>query len=218
MTEFSIKDLAPFILQLWRNKWIILFVTLSGLLAGMAFTVNHEEEVHYNATASACVTYTTYQEQMRGSSVMTSYSGLVASRLVCERAAELLGEADIIYSDIQRMVKNEVANNSYVMYISATAEEPQLAIRLANAVAQAFTEKVTSVSGNNSIQILDVAQTATKITGTRNTAILLLAVAAPFLLVCAWIVLKEMMGDKVRLLSQCAEDPEELLGILPEIK
>ena len=217
MSDFTMLDISSLLRQLWRNKWIIVLLTLSGLLAGMALTVNSEHEVRYRATSSVCVTYTTYQEQMRGSSVMTSYSDLVVSLLVCERAAEILGDPSVMPADIQRMIDNQVGGNSYVMFINATATEPQSAVNIANAVAQAFTEKVTTVSGNNSIQVLDIARTSTPLSdGIYNK--ILIAALGPFVLVCAWIVLREVFSGKIRYLSQCAEDNDEILGILPDIK
>lgn len=217
MSGFSIYDIGCILLQLWRNKWIILLVTLSGMLAGMALTVNNEPDVRFRATSSICVTYTTYQEQMRGSSVITSYSDLVASHLVCERAAELLEDTDLTPADIQDMTGSWINGNSYVMVINATARDPRLAIRVANAVAQAFVEKVSSVSGNNSLQILDSAQTTATLGNTIYNQILISALG-PLVLVCMWIGLREIIGGKIRFLSQCAEDQEELLGILPDTK
>ena len=215
MTEFTIRDAGLMLLKLWQNKWIIAFITLSGLLAGMAFTAGTENTVRYSATSSVCVTYTTYQEQMRGSSVITSYSGLVGSLLVCERAAEILDGTGLSASGIQKMVTNSVCNNSYVMYITAEAENPQLAIRVTNAVAQAFTDKVSSVSGNNSLQLLDTAHTAETI-GESSATTILTAAAVPLVVACAFIIVKETIGGKIRLLSQCINDPEELIGILPD--
>lgn len=217
MTELTVNDLFPLLLKLWKNKWIIIALTLSGFLGGMALTANDEANVSYRATSSVCVTYTTYQEQLRGSSVITSYADLVGSYLVCERAAELLEGSGLTAAKIQRMVGKDVASNSYVMYISARADTPQLAIQVANAAAQAFTEEVTSVSGNNSIQLLDTAYKAEEISDSPLTTVLM-AAGAPFLLACAWLVIKEIVGGKIRVLAQCAEDSEELLGILPDTR
>ena len=217
MSEFSIYDIGCIFFQLWRNKWIVLLVTLAGLMAGLALTADNEPEARYRAASSVCVTYTTYQEQMRGSSVLTSYSDLVSSHLVCERAAAILSDTGLTASDIQEMISSWISSNSYVMSINATAAEAQLAVRVANAAAQAFVEKVSSVSGNNSLQILDTAQTASTLANTLNNKIVL-ATLGPFLLVCAWIALREVARGKLRFISQCAEEQEELLGILPDTK
>ena len=215
MKEYTIIDVIPLFLKLWQNKMIIVFITLAGLLAGMAVTVNRKPEVKSRATSSVCVTYMTYQEQLRGSTAITSYSELVRSYLVCQRAAELIESTGLTPVRIQSMVESVASSNSNVMYINATAAEPWLAIMAANAVAQAFIEKVSSVSGNNSLQILDIASTAYTVTSSSNS-IIIIAAAAPLLISCAWILLKEIIGGKVRLISQCVKDPQELLGMLPE--
>ena len=216
MSVFTTKDIGHIFAQLWRSKWIILFITLAGLLAGMAATTDDEPDIRYRATSSVCVTYTTYQEQMRGSSVITSYSDLVTSSLVCGRAAEMLADTGVLTSQIQRMIENSVSGNSYVMFINATAQEPQLAIRVVNAVAQAFIEEVSTVSGNNSLQILDVAYTTTTLASAVSSKVIIAALA-PFCVVCAWIILREIFEGKVRFISQCAADQGELFGILPDI-
>ena len=217
MNTFTMNDLGHLIAQLWRNKWLILFVTLAGLTAGMALTVNDEPEINYRATSSVCVTYTTYQEQMRGSSVITSYSELVASQLVCRRAADLLEGSGLSPADIRGMIDNSVSSNSYIMNISATSVEPQGAITVANAVAEAFVEEVSTVSGNNTLQILDVAHSTVSIES-GVSVILIAAALGPFIIVCVWIALREVYNGKVRFLSQCAAEKEELLGVLPDVK
>jgi len=217
MNEFTLNDFGHLLVQLWRNKWLILFITLAGFAAGMAFTINYEPEINYRATASVCVTYTTYQEQMRGSSVITSYSELVTSQLVCRRAADLLEGSGLSPDDIRSMIDNSVSSNSYIMTINATYADPQRAITVANAVAQAFTEEVSTVSGNNTLQILDVAHSTVSIESNANI-VLFAAALVPFFITCVWIAFREVFNGKVRFLSQCAADKEELLGVLPDVK
>ena len=217
MTVYTIRDISPMLLKLWQNKFIIILFSISGLLAGMAFTVNREPEISSRATSSVCVTYTTYQEQLRGSTAITSYSDLVRSSLVCQRAAELVEGLELTTESIQNMVTNRINSNSNVMYITVTTKEPQNAIMVANAVALAFTEKISSISGNNSLQVLDTAYTAETIVNSFSTLIIL-SVLTAFILVCAFIVIKEIVGGKIRIIFQCAEDPDEILGILPNVK
>lgn len=217
MNEFTIRDLGRLFILLWRNKWVIVFITISGFLAGMSITAPAEPDVNYRAMSSVCVTYTTYQEQVRGSTVMASYSDLITSRLVSERISELLDDTGLSASEISRMIDKAVSANSYVMYIYATADDPQLAIRVANAAAQAFTEKVSSVSGNSSLQVLDVAYNASTLSSTVSRTLVIITLA-PFVFVCMWIILREVYSGKIRYLSQCAQEQGELLGILPVTK
>ena len=216
MNEFTARDFGYLMLLLWRSKWLILFVTLSGLFAGLAISAGRTPETHYRAVSSVCVTYTTYQEQLRGSSVITSYSDLVASNLVCQRAAELINDEELTSADIQKMIDSWVSGNSYIMYINATALDPLLAILTANAVAQAFTEKVSAVSGNNSLQLLDAAQSASALANAVSRVVLFAALG-PFVIACALIILREAYGAKVRFISQCADDQDEILGVLPDM-
>lgn len=213
--DIRFEDLKLLFRKLWSRKLVILFVTLAGLFAGLAYTEFRTEESLYGATSSVCVTYSSYQEQMMGSSVMLNYSELVASKQVCEYAATLLPRSGITAEQIQRMLSIEISSNSYVMKIRAVAPQPQLAIDVANAVAEAFVTQVSSISGNSSLQVLDIASTPNLVTDDSANQIRLIVPAAAFLLACCVIGIRALASNKVRSIPQCVDDEDEILAIIP---
>lgn len=215
MGEFSIRSAKVYVVQLWRSLPLIVLATLAGAFLGLAYTEGNATQQRYQAIASVSAIY---RERTTGGGTMSNYVDLVGSRLVCERAAEMIGEEGLSGDRIQGMISSWVGSNSYVMFINATTNNPQRAVQVANAVANAFIQQVSDLSGSDSLQILDQAATAVAMENKTVSTVRLISVAAPFVLACGLVILIELMTNKVRLISQCAEDTDEILGIVPYVK
>lgn len=214
--EITLEDFKLAFLALLKNKLLIALVTLAGLFAGLFYTSFQTSEYTYESTASVCVTYTTYQEQFQGANVMTNYADIIMSDRVCGQAAALLGEPRLTAAQLQRMIRIKTPSaNSYVMWITAEDRLPERAIRVANAVAEAFTSQVSNLSGNQSIQVLDSATMATIASDDGLNKIRILAPLCAFVLVCGWIAVRELLSDKVRSIPQCVDDEDEILTLIP---
>lgn len=217
MAGMDFEDIRLALQQLWKGKWIIIFFTLAGIFSGMAYSERTPEEVYYRATSSVCVTYTSYQEQVLGGSLIINYADMVTSARVCENAAQKLADFGVDAESIQRRIGIRINNNSYVMHIDCTDVNPVLAVHMANAVAEAFVEQVSNISGNSSIQVLDLAVDTTVVSSSDSTEMILLAGGGAFMVVCAFIVLLSLTSTKVRSVTQCIDEENEILAIIPSV-
>ncbi len=218
MIGLSIEDIKFIINRLWRSRIIILLITLAGTLAGLAIAESVSNTYVFKATSSICVTYSVYPEQLTGGTVLTNYSEVVASNRVCEYAAISLEDIGVTPDQIQNSISVTLNNNSYVMQITAKSSKSANAMRIANAVAYAFVEQITMITGNSSINVLDTAKTVTPIPGNEQRNIMLAGTLGSFLLSAGFIIFKEMFSSKVNSIYQCYENKGEILTAIPYCK
>lgn len=217
--EIQLIDFKLAILSVWRNKYIILLITIAGLFAGMIYTSTKEIGYQYYANASVyCATYTTGTYYNLGTDTMVNYSDVVTSQKVCEYAASLVGNSQVTAEDIQAMLSVDISSSSYVMNIWVSNADQELAMSIANAVAQAFTSEMSNITDNESVQILDTATTTVSESSTSLNKIRMLYVLGALGLSVAFFGLRSLLSDKIRSVAQCADSEEEIIGIIPRME
>jgi len=222
MTEITLEDFILVFVALFRNKLLILFVTAAGFFAGEFYTTLQSTVYVWEAVSSVVVTYSINSGQTNSVSLMINYADVAVSNRVCEYASVLLANDYIgtppTAQQIQGMVSTGMTSNSVVMKIRARNSNGYNAIYVANAVAESFVSQVSTISGNQSIQVLDVASTAASVSTTDNSRIRIYSAAAAFIAICGMIALWELFSNKVRSINQCVEDEREILTIIPYVK
>jgi len=220
--EIQLEDFKICIAILWKKKLLIICVTILALLVGLLFTINEQTVNTYVAKTSIySVGYGSVQETSSLSNALLSYAEIITSNKVCERAASLLvGKIALNATDIQRMIGVNAINNS-VIEIRAISTDPETSIYVTNAVAEAFVREVTSITENDTIQILDAADSCTlNVNGAKDliTKRFFFAMIG-FAGISAYIIYTELKSNKIRSVVQCIDkDENEILGIVPCMK
>lgn len=217
--EIQFEDIKLAFVALWKNRMLICAVTLFGILLGLLLTSNKKNEESYIATATVyCATYASYSDANSDVAAMINYSDVVTSKKVCQRAESIVGNSSIDSTMIQRMIGTEFSSSSYIMKVYANTDDPDIAIEVANAVAEAFVIEISSITGNNSIQLLDKAEGCYRYT---SNTLLKTRVIFGFLAcfaICAVIMCKELFSNSVKSITQCIgnDDADIIIGIIPE--
>ena len=113
------------------------------------------------------------------------------------------------------------AESSSIMEVYAYSTNPDQAVNVANAVAQAFVIEVKSITGSEDIQVLDSAQSAKIFVdeSAQQMKIILIFTVLGFLLICFIIVMITIFSSKVMSLEECQLDGSlELIGVIPDSK
>lgn len=214
--EIQLEDFRLVILALWKKKILIILITFIGVFAGLLVTSDTSDSQYYGASASVyAATYGSYQMTLTEVRTMVNYSDVVTSRKVCEYAASLLKETSITADEIQNSIQISYSDNSYVMKISAINQNPEFVIKIVNAVAEAFVTEISNITGNDSIQILDEANSCYTYQSNSVNKIRAFFAGSAFAFICGVIALKELFSNRVRSIVQCTEDEDEILGIIP---
>lgn len=219
MREMTIEDLKVIALALFRNKLLIFLFTVAGLCVGFLYHARQPIVYTYGATATVSVVYDTIsnQGQISGTTVLSNYAEIITSDRVCEYAAGLLSDKDITADQIRNMISTASKTNSYILKITARNQTPSLAILVANAVSESFATQVSVITGNDSIQVLDIATTAAMSSSGRNNQIRIIVPAIAFIVACVFVVITEIVSGKLRSVKQCVPDIGELLAVIPKV-
>lgn len=221
--ELQFEDFRLAFISLLEYKVLIFLITLAGLFAGLLYTSNAAYAPTFSAMSSVVYSPVNRTNSSVGDVLKTgtiaNYTDLVISSNVCENAASLISDQHITAEDIQGMISIDISNdNSYVMHITAKGTDSALVVKVANSVAEAFTSEMVNVTGNDSVQVLDVASKAQIVKNKDKNVKRLMFMLAAFIIISGIIVIKSLLSDKVRSITQCVENEEEILGTIPHIK
>lgn len=213
-------DFERIVLLLLEKWWIIAISTITMFLAGYTFVGEVTEDMnYYSANAKVySVAYQSYEEASIGMSFMQTYADIISSNRVCKRAALLLGDSNLSEKDIRMRSSVSCSEETSVLTIKGNSNNPEEAIKIANAVSEAFIIELKSITGLENIQVLDKAENAEisfNANSNRNKKILLISFLGFFLSVisiCGYGIFSDIVYD----IRKCETDMDiKVLGVIP---
>lgn len=217
--EISLQDFKLSILALWKKKLLLVAGTIFMTLVGLVLTF-HAQIVNTYSARTTVYSVGVSSSQDGAVSSISAYSNIITSTKVCERAADLVGSSSgLDAAAIQQMIGVQTISDT-ILAITAYSADPDLAVSVSNAVAEAFVREATSMAGSDAIRILDSATTASLTNDGRKNVFMnrITFAMAGFVLMAAFIMCKELLSNEVRTVEQCVEeDSPEFLGIVPRI-
>lgn len=205
--------------QLVKRIWLIVLVTAVFGIFGIIYTFGNATNV-YSAEASLYSVATgSYQASLQGFYAMTDYAEIARSKKVADRVVNALSEYNLDAQMVQSMVNTIYDENSAIFRINAFSNDPQLAMAVTNAVAEAFVQEVSNITGSDSVKILDSASTVSiSYNGkTEQLKTRLIFTVGGFLAICVMIGLAEMFSTKVKEVNDCTLNGEiRILGVIPK--
>uniref|UniRef100_UPI00405716C1 YveK family protein n=1 Tax=Acetatifactor sp. TaxID=1872090 RepID=UPI00405716C1 len=212
--------------RLWKMKLIVAIIMLIGFLVAYMYVLVVGVDTNYRSSATIfSAVYGSYEDSSAGVTVMNTYSGLLNSSRVCERAVAMLGDSNMSVEYLQNMVNSgkiyisgaSTASKSYgyELRLVATADSPEFVVAITNAMAKAFTEEINELLGTSSLQILDEAKYYSSFKSMNYKLIVLLGGAVALVLSAGFIFVKEFFSVRVYSVAQCEMKKENILGLIP---
>ncbi len=215
--------------RLWKLKSAVIIITLMGLLASFIFLGFIGVRDEYEATATIfSAAYGSLSESSTGVTVMNTYSSLLNSTRVCEKAAAELNNSAYPADVLKEMVEEEEiyidganTNSRYYGYtidLVVVAEDPYDSIRIANAMADAFVLEINDIVGGGTLQIMEEAR---KVEESKNISVIIVALifsGIAFVFSSLIIFAKEFFTEKVYTIPQCEQNGDLILGLIPDAK
>lgn len=217
--EVRFEDIRLAVVAIWKKKVLVILMTIVFFLLGILVAINSDERDVYGASASVYgVTYGSYEDSAAAINAMNSYADILSSMKVSERAEAILGNPEITAAAINQMVTASVGKDSVTLNLYAYSEEPQVAVDVVNATAEAFVMEMQNILDNDGVQVLDSAKSVFQSeNANRNKLMKLVTITlAGFGLSCAYFFLRELFSDQLRTVDQCMYGDEKILGIIPK--
>lgn len=212
-------DLGRVIRRMIKKAWLIAVVTVVVAVIGCIYTMRPSPDVYGSRVSLYSVAYGSYRASIEGFNAMKDYAEIVGSKKVAERVIGLLPQYALDAGTIQSMVRTSYTEESAIFYITAYSTVPELAVSVANAVAEAFVLEVRNVTGEDSVKILDKAETVILSFNAKSeqTRTRLTFAAGGFIAICAVLAVTELFGTKVKEVDDATLNGDiKLLGVIPD--
>ena len=198
------------ILQKW---WLIVVTTLCCFC--VTYLALRSVPTVYTARAVICSdAKAAYEEASEILYYLQEYA-VIGGQGIAERAQMLLGNSEITADEILDMVNYRYEDGKITMAIETTHENSQVALDVANAVAESFVIEAQSLTRSDSYRVL--VKASLEATEGSETKICILGALIGFLLPIIIIILKQMMSDKIYYVSDADLGGKlEIIGIIPE--
>lgn len=209
--EIDLSELFSLLLD--KAHYLILFTVLGALLLNMySFFLIHPT---YEATASIYVVTASggnvvdLTDLNLGTNLKSDYQELISRYPVLHRVSE---ELNLGWS-MEKMKKAVSISNptdTRILDLTATARDPQLAMDIANKLAEVSIEYLPVTMSTDAPNIADKARLPLKKANPSYTKFTLLGAALGLFCSAAWISIQHVTDDTIR----TAEDMEQYLGLV----
>lgn len=166
MEEISLKDLFSLI---WSKKIIILIIVGVSIIAGVIYSYFFKK-VEYTASASLILVQSSTVESQPGgesitttdlninSSLLSTYSELIRRDAVLSEVAYNLKKPEEEILKLKNKISVTAVEDTQVLEINVTHEDPNYAAEIANAIVEVFKQKVVEIYHLSNVYELDAAE------------------------------------------------------------
>lgn len=228
-------DIGRCITALFKRIKFIILITLVFFLVGFGLTI-HVGEDKYTAVATVYAAADgSYSDAANAVTAMNAYLDVANSYKVSQRAALIMGRADVTGEDVQGSTRvssssktkssssslNFMNSSATIISFTSSTTDPQLSMEMADAMAQSYALEMAEILTKDSVKVLDNAYTYDKsydaVKGAWKNR--LKAMAAGFVAACALVVFCEIFDNKVRTIREATiKNAIPVIGIIPENK
>ncbi len=163
--EYYVVDFLHIVRSVWHRIWL---VVLAGILAGVIgfsyatffITPKYSSSVMLYVNNSSLLGNTTFSIS---SSELTAAQGLVKTYTVILKNRTTLNQVirksglDYSYEELYHMIDASSVNETEVLRVKVTADDPYEAATLANAIADVLPRRISDIIEKSSMKIVDLA-------------------------------------------------------------
>lgn len=166
MEEIDLKDIFGMLIKRW---YIILISVLICTAAAALISLFILKPVYQSNTTlyigknlDGGKTDLAYNDVLLGSQLVKDYREVVKSRLVANEVMQELKLEDMTIEDFTAKLSVDLKNDTRVIQISATDNNPETAKNIANKVAEVFMVKVVDIMQVENVKVIDTAEVPDK--------------------------------------------------------
>lgn len=165
--EYFVIDFGRIMKYLWRKVWIIILVSI--LTAGIGFAYcTFAIAPTYSSSIMLYVNNTSFSVNDLGFSISSSeisaaqslvktYTVLLKNRTTLERVIKETG-LNYTYGQVYAMIEAKPVQETEIMGITVTCEDPYHAEKIANAIAVVLPKRVAEIVEGSSMEVVDSAR------------------------------------------------------------
>lgn len=164
--DYYVVDLSHIVKVIWRNVWVVAIVSLIVAVIGFsvaAFAIAPT----YSSSVMLYVNNSSFSVGDLGFSISSSeltaaqtlaktYTVLLMNRTTLERIIDETG-VDYTWEEVYDMIESSPVNETEVMQVTVTCEDPYEAERIANGIAKILPQRIAEIIEGSSMEVVDSA-------------------------------------------------------------
>lgn len=214
MEEIDLKDLLMYFV---KKIPIVLVVSLSVLILGLAYTLFIKTPLYHGNTTLILVSQDNGQNQTASTmqteiginqKLVATYTKLIKSRSVLNQVIDRLGLSDS-YETLKNKISVSSVTDTEIIEISVSDKNPQDAAVIADTVAEVFKKEIQTIYNLENVSIIDEAVVEEKPYNMQLFKSTILFFTAGFVLAVAILFVIYYFDTSVK----SAEEVEKRLGV-----
>ena len=217
-----------------KKIWFILLIAVLFFMIGFGATINTGEDKYQAYATVYAAADGSYVDASNAVTAMNAYLNVASSYKVSQRAALLMGRADVTGADVKNCISvnssSTKSSSSYASFMNssatiitfyATTNDPDLSMEMADAVAQSYALEMNEILDKDSVKMLDNAVSANVSYNAKRDAWKMRIIFFAIGLVLASIIVLacEIFDNKVRTVRDATiRNAIPVIGIIPEYK
>ncbi len=205
------------ILQLIKKRWLLLFLfTITSLAAAAAVSIYYLQNVYESTTVMIIgmpgsktgqnpLTLSDYNLNLQ---LVSSYRVLCKTDRILNQVLSETGST-LTTKELSKKIKVTAQNDTEIISIAVQDGDPDVAAKLANAVATVFEKEIPQIMQMDNVQIIDKAVVSSIPVGPGRTMIIAISGLLGFLLGFGIIFLGEYFDVSIKTTEQLSE----ILGV-----
>ena len=207
MEELDLKELFEIF---WSKKVQIILIVLIFAVIGVIYTMGFVTPVYTSSTTLVLATSnrenqgTTNTTNSITTTDITLNSNLVSTYSVLVRSKDVLGQVisnlgiDISWENLKNNVTVSSVEDTEVLEIAVTNENPQYAADVANEIAKVFSDKVAEIYNINNVHIVDEAETPTGPSNVNHTKDVIIFAFIGVVVAIIYVLIANMLDTTIK--------------------
>lgn len=213
MEEINIRDFLNYL-----KKYVLVIIAVALVLIIGVFIYDKSIKKPLYTTYTTIIltksnetqtgTTITQNDILLNQKLVETYSKIIKSKLVLE---QVISETGVTYTaeELSENVSVEAYENTEMLKISVTDQDPELAANIANSIAQVFSGEIAKIYQINNISVVDVAVTPEEVSNNTLKRDLLIALFISIFGTIGVVFVVYYFDDTVKL----TDDLEEEIGM-----
>ena len=214
--EINLKDLF---LLFWNKKLQIILIIVIMAFVGEIYTTKFVKTTYTASTSLVLATSNDSSTATQGSTItstdvtlysklISTYSEIAKSHKVVRQVISDLG-IDMDETELKNNIKVTQKENTEMINISVSNEDPELAAKIANELAKVFSEQVKEYYKMNNIHVVDEAEAENAVSNVNHKKDVIIFTGIGVLIAISYVLLVNLLDTTVK----SAEDVEKMFNV-----